>query len=842
MAQFFEWRMAAPNLKRVAELFDQAIALPAGERAAFLAAACAGDPGLRVAIEELLQHDSGTETLLVSPVAGAAERHREDAQTQVEAGAAAAPGAPPPTLPGFELLEELGRGGMGVVYKARQTRLNRLVAVKMLPPGGAVTADQLARFRIEAEALARLKHPNIVAIYDVGEYQGQPYVVLEYISGPSLAQVLGGRSQEPQASARLIETVARAIHAVHACGIVHRDLKPANILLSFSRDAERSAAALRSASRLNESVPHITDFGLAKDRTDRRKLTQTGIALGTPCYMAPEQAAHAEGAIGPATDIYALGSILYEMLVGRPPFDADTPIETMVRLLRDEPLSPATLRPTLPRDLVTICLKCLEKAPRRRYASAGELADDLHRFQHGEPIRARPVSAAEHAYRWCRRRPLVTALLGLLGALAVAFIVTVLIYNARLEAALNKLEVQNEQQRRQIIELNIHIGITLGDSGDSFAALLRFTEALRLEVDGPNAAEHRRRIASTLEQCPRLTALLDLEAPVIGANIAADMAGFVATVGADNAVAVWQVPARRRVAAGLAHLDRPAHAAVSTDGRFLGTLTGSGTARIWDLMTEKPVVLPLAKAGAVEQLAFHPNGRLLFTRHADAAVRIWDLTAAEPAPIAWQAPSTPTYAVPSPDGRWFFTVDAENRGRLWDVATRQPACPAFALADTVHRAAVSTDGRHVAAMGGERTVRVWDAELGRPIGTKLALAHAGSTMTLSPNGRRLFVYDTVGAGRLWDVETGQGCTPLLRQGGPLACAGLDAAGERLVTVGKNGIVCFWDLANSPHDGSRSVDDLLNLAQVHAAGRLDDLHAYRPMSPAEMHAKWKALHP
>jgi serine/threonine protein kinase len=846
-AEFF---MSATDFKRVEELFHQALALPAAERSALLAAACAGDAALLAAVEELLQHDNDSDTFLVSPVAGAAQQHRELPPTLLDLHRAATLPPPPPfpELPGYELLQELGRGGMGVVYKARQTNLNRLVAVKMLLPVIPITAEQLARFRIEAQVLARLNHPNIVAIYDICEPAGLPYFVMEYVPGPSLAQVLRGQPQDPLASAHLIEAVARAIAAVHACGIIHRDLKPANILLEGARGdgsgaREGMAATSFLGPRPSPLAPprvKITDFGLAKAPADRRKLTQTGATVGTPCYMAPEQATHTGVAISPAADIYALGSILYEMLVGRPPFDADSPLATLLCLVRDEPVSPATLRPRLPRDLVTICLKCLEKSPGRRYANAGALADDLHRFQHGEPIRARPVSTAEHAYRWCRRRPLVAGLLALVGTLVLTFVVTILDYNARLQAALNQLEAQSEQQHRQIVQLHIHIGIGLLESGDSFAALLRFAEALRLDENAPQEAEHRRRIATTLDRCPQLTELLNLEAPVLAAAVTAT-GGFVATVSRDNGVAVWHVPSRRQMVAGLAHPELPVRGALSADGQVLGTITASGTVRIWDLTTGNARILPVGQGPAVVGLAFHANGRLLLTEHTDASVRSWSLATVEPTLIEQVVKRPSVLAVSRPDARWLFTVDAANRGQLWDVDTGKPACQALEIANPVLHAAVSADGHRVAVMDNAGIQRVWDAETGRPIGKSLPTSTGDGSMTLSPAGRHLFTWDGGGAGKLWDVDKAQMCTPLLRQGGPLLGAAIDAAGERLVTVGKNGVVCFWDLAKSPSAASRPIGELLAMVQVHAGGRLDELHAFQPLSISERRAVWETLH-
>jgi hypothetical protein len=291
-----------------------------------------------------------------------------------------------PSIPGFKVLGVLGRGGMGIVYRARQTELKRPVAIKMLIAGALTSPEAAARLRIEVEAMARLRHPNIVQIYGVGQYAGAPYLVLELVEGQSLAQTLAGTPQLAEWSARTMEALARGIHAAHLSGVVHRDLSPANILLA------------------DDGTPKITDFGLAKLIVGGGSLrTQTGDLLGTPSYMAPEQAEGSHRAIGVATDVYALGAILYEMLTGRPPFKAEHPLETLRQVTSDEPVSPSRLRPRLSRDLETICLKCLEKEQSKRYASALDLAADLGRYVVGEPIVARPPSAFETARHWVRK-------------------------------------------------------------------------------------------------------------------------------------------------------------------------------------------------------------------------------------------------------------------------------------------------------------------------------------------------------------------------------------------------------------------------------------------------------
>jgi serine/threonine protein kinase/tetratricopeptide (TPR) repeat protein len=332
--------------------------------------------------------DGGT---LAWPGASARDSRR-DATLQEQTGKEA---AIKQTVSGYEILGELGRGGMGVVYKARQIGLNRLVALKMVLSGSHAGALELARFRIEAEAVAQLQHPNIVQVYDVGEQDGCPYFSLEYVDGGSLTAKMAGVPQPPRQAAEMIQALAQAMDYAHRRGIMHRDLKPANILLTA------------------DGIPKITDFGLAKRFDEDTSQTRTGSILGTPSYMAPEQAAGKTKEVGPPADIYALGSILYELLTGRPPFRGETVLDTVQMVQYAEPVPPSRLQPRLPRDLETICLTCLHKEPHKRYAGADILADDLRRFLAREPIKARPTPAWERALKWTRRRPAVAALVAL---------------------------------------------------------------------------------------------------------------------------------------------------------------------------------------------------------------------------------------------------------------------------------------------------------------------------------------------------------------------------------------------------------------------------------------------
>jgi tetratricopeptide (TPR) repeat protein len=334
-------------------------------------------------------------------------------------------------IAGYEVFGELGRGGMGVVYKAQQIQLKRLVALKMILAGAHAGTTDLARFRIEAQAAARLQHPNIVQIYEVGEADGLPFFSLEFISGGSLDRKTRGTTLPAQEAAATVETLARAMHYAHQRGIVHRDLKPANILVA------------------EDGTLKITDFGLAK-RLDEPGHTASGAIMGTPGYMAPEQATGVTSTITPAADIYALGAILYECLTGRPPFKAATAWDTLLQMLSGDPVPPSQLQPQTPRDLETICLKCLQKSPARRYASAADLAEDLRRFRAGEPILARPVSVWQRTAKWARRRPAAAALIGVSCiALLILAIIGGRLFDAELQAARDRADLAEQRQREQ---------------------------------------------------------------------------------------------------------------------------------------------------------------------------------------------------------------------------------------------------------------------------------------------------------------------------------------------------------------------------------------------------------
>ncbi len=395
-------------------------------------------------------------------------------------------------LPGYELLEELGQGGMGIVYKARQLSLDRIVALKMLRTSGR-DRDDLVRFRTEAEAVGRLAHPGIVQIYEVGESDGQPFLSLEYVPGGSLDSYLGNKPLVAHHAAALVHCLARTVQHAHEQGILHRDLKPGNILLGsslmeYGSPCEQSLAATTRYSLASTMPwrPKITDFGLAK-KLDAEGTTLAGEIIGTPSYMSPEQA-RGDREIGPATDIWSLGAILYECLTGRPPFLGNSVFETVEQVRQQDPIPPRSLCPNVPRDLETICLKCLEKSPLRRYRSAAELAEDLQRYLEGRPIRARSISLAERAVKWARRRPTAAALVvvSLLLVLLLATAIPLHIVRLRVQIQETRLAYEQAHEAKRLADLRAtcerklaegNEALRLGTPHDAERAMVSFATA-----------------------------------------------------------------------------------------------------------------------------------------------------------------------------------------------------------------------------------------------------------------------------------------------------------------------------------------------------------------------------
>ncbi|MGH7172763.1 MAG: WD40 repeat domain-containing serine/threonine protein kinase, partial [Gemmataceae bacterium] len=483
-------------------------------------------------------------------------------------------------IPDYEVLGELGRGGMGVVYKARQIKLDRIVALKMILAGAQADSQQMERFLAEASAVARLQHAYIVQIHEISDYNGCPFFSLEFVDGGTLGEKLNGAPQPPRLAAHLIRLLALAMHSAHQKGIIHRDLKPGNILLATATDPASSSdnfhSEIQAAYRLY-GIPKITDFGLAK-HLDVQSQTRTGAILGTPSYMAPEQAEGRAHAIGPATDVYGLGAILYEMLTGRPPFESDSSLTTIRQLLGQDPVPPSQLHLKVPRDLETICLKCLEKEPARRYSSAEELAEDLYRFLCNQPIEARPAGWWGRSLKWVRRHPTRTTV-GVVVLFAIFTLLMMgLIYHLRMQSAFEKyhLEMESafektsryaEDSRQNLIRLHVAQGTSAMNAGDGFTALLWFTEALRLDAGEPEHEEaHRQRIAALEQGLPRPEQLWVHDGAVNEIRFSPD-GSRVLTAGQDGKVHLWNSETGQAVFAPWNEGGAVTHAVFSRDGR-----------------------------------------------------------------------------------------------------------------------------------------------------------------------------------------------------------------------------------------------------------------------------------
>jgi WD40 repeat protein len=589
----------------------------------------------------------------------------------------------------YELLEEIARGGMGIVFKARQMSLNRLVAVKLISSGTLATEELVKRFKAEAEAAASLSHPNIVPIYEIGEHQGQHYFSMGLIEGPNLRQALSQiqnpksktrNPSEPRQAARLVSTIARAVHYAHQRGVLHRDIKPSNILLDAKGE------------------PHLTDFGLAKLIEKESTLTQTNAVMGTPAYMSPEQARGGTKGVTTVADVYGLGAVLYEMLTGSPPFGATTFMETIRQVLDREPRPPSIFSAATDRDLETICLKCLEKEPNRRYGSADALANELDRWLRHEPIQARPITAVERVQKWVRRRPAIAALA---AGLALAFM-----------AGLGGVTWQwrRAERERDAAQLNLYVA--------------------NMNLVAPAWEQNNaRRVRELLDQTAKF----------------ADR-GFEWYYGQR------QAHLNRKTLYG--HLGAVRAVAFSPDSQRIVTSSDDGTARVWDAATGKELLILRGHTAVVNAAAFSPDGRRVVTGSNDRTARVWEAASGREL-VSFRGHLNAVRGVTfSPSGRQIVTSSEDRMAKVWDVASARELLSLKGHTGGILAVAFSPDGRQIVTGSRDETARVWDAGSGV---TLLSLgAHTGAlrSVAFSPNGTRIVTGDDLCV-RVWSVATGK---------------------------------------------------------------------------------------
>jgi WD40 repeat protein/serine/threonine protein kinase len=717
-------------------------------------------------------------------------------------------------VPGYEIVEELGRGGMGVVYLANQKGLNRFVALKMILSGEHAGTGERERFRREAESVAALQHPNIVQIFDIGETGGRPYVALEYVMGGSLLNYLDGQPWPAKSSAQLVEILAKAMQFAHERGIVHRDLKPANVLIH--RDS--NDGVLKSPLLPQACHPKITDFGLAKrvdpdsswsDENKSGQHTRTGAVIGTPSYIAPEQAAGKNRDVGPPADVYAIGAILYELLTGRPPFRGETPLDTVLQVMSDDPVPPSKLRAKLPRDLETICLKCLHKDPRKRYRSAGELAEDLRRYLAGEPITARPVSLRERGIKWMRRHKTVTVLGVFISAAVFSLMTLSVYYNVELNEAVdiahnaerNALKdkqiaegerVKAEQQKRQADRARADAELARTEaekkrreSERGVYALQLFKVAAFSDRDpqrGLRMLEDQRRSPEELRDFTwrYLRGLCFIDEQVIGSHMKDERSAPVSHVAHspdggrlistswDQTAKVWDLAEKKLLFTLIGHQGEVLSAAFSFDGHTLATVGSDNTVRLWDIPVSKPAtpleIKPFATLNdhqeSVRAIAFDPITDRMASAGADGKVRLWKVyphlegrPRIKPDPLTvLSGHQGPIWALAwSVSG--LFSGGQDGTVRRWEPDTGKNEI-VLRLRRGVLTLATSIDGEYLAAAAdtdGEPAIHLYRPLTGREAGRLRGHIKTIYALSFSPDGKRLASGSRDGTVRMWDV-------------------------------------------------------------------------------------------
>ncbi|MBA4192195.1 MAG: hypothetical protein C0467_29840 [Planctomycetaceae bacterium] len=687
----------------------------------------------------------------------------------------------PPAIPGYRIDGELGRGGMGVVYKAENVALKRTVALKMILASGHAGFQERERFRTETEAVARLQHPNIVQIHEVGEYSNQPYCALEYVEGGTLASKISGKPLSPSDAARTVESLARAMHMAHSRNIIHRDLKPANVLISA------------------DGTPKVTDFGLAKRLDDDSGYTQAGAIMGTPSYMAPEQAEGETNSAGPAADIYALGAIFYECLTGRPPFKGKSVLDTLQQVRSQEPVPPSRDHHRVPADLETICLKCLQKKPEKRYASAESLADDLRRWRLNEPIEARPVGRAERTYKLMRRNPAISTLL------AIVVIAVLGGFAGTYAKYLDAIE-QEAIVARKAVDLAEANG-RLDEALKQQAVLIGELKREKLEVEKQTTAVKKQLArAEFVAYAFRLNdAASDLargdfgHASTVLAACNAEQCGWEH----EYLLGLCRTPYLSSV------FDRPFHTrvirdvAIRHDGKRVVSASDDSTLKVCEVETARELFTLSGHKGTVNGVSYSPDGTRIAScsgdiRNSPGVVKIWNADTGQEV-FTFTGHKAVVYCVCfSPDGKHIASGDQQGNVIIWDVESGQPIHTLKLFEHNTSRVCFNPLGGQLAASGEGSKIKIW-TQVGTQTTTAELNGHKSevSCLSFSSNGDRLISGATDGGSelRVWNLRNLPQSTEIKVK--TTGIAGVTfLPGESLICgVTQDGLVILWDASS-----------------------------------------------